>query len=63
VKIWFGRKTVDEFLKLAKGVLDLFGKTHLSPKDQSKINQLFSDLNANDELVDQTLHPRTESKT
>jgi hypothetical protein len=50
-----GRLTVDEFMRFAKFVLDLFGKTHVSPEDQSKLDFMFAALQENDPKVDEAL--------
>jgi len=54
-----GRLTVDEFLRLSKGVLDLFAKTRLTPEDQTKLDELNAKLRANDPAVDEALNPKT----
>ena len=54
-----GRLTVDEFLRLSKGVLDLFAKTRLSPEDQAKLDELNTKLRANDQQVADALDPKT----
>lgn len=50
-----GKLTVDEFLRFAKGVLDLFAKTRVTPEDQSKLDFLFDALQENDKRVDEAL--------
>ena len=46
-----GRLSVEEFLTLAKGVLELFSKTRMSAEDQIKLDLIFNELQANDPRV------------
>lgn len=53
-----GRLSVDEFLKLCEGVLQLFGKTRLSAEDQIKLEVIFEALQNNDQRIANVLHPK-----
>jgi hypothetical protein len=46
-----GKLTVDEFLRLTRGVLEIFGETRLSPADQVKLDEIFNALAGNDSRV------------